>query len=68
MLAETLWKLSEKEAALAAHHGQLRPIYEALGLSREDVIALAGNSFEAAFVDVEQRQAWKQQLRRAAAL
>ena len=41
---------------------------EALGLSREDVIALAGNSFEAAFVDVEQRQAWKQQLRRAAAL
>ena len=31
---------------------------EALNLSREDVIALARNSFEAAFIGAEQRSAY----------
>ena len=41
---------------------------EALSLSREDVITLASNSFEAAFAGPEQRQAWKQALHKAAML
>ena len=41
---------------------------EALNLSREDVITLASNSFEAAFAGPEQRQAWKQALHKAVAL
>ena len=41
---------------------------EALSLSREDVITLASNSFEAAFAGPEQRQAWKQALHKAVAL
>ena len=41
---------------------------EALRLSREDVITLASNSFEAAFAGPEQRQAWKQALHKAVAL
>lgn len=40
---------------------------EALNLSREDVITLASNSFEAAFAGPEPRQAWKQALQKAVA-
>jgi adenine deaminase len=40
---------------------------EALDLSREDVIALARNSFEAAFVDLAQRKAFNQMVGQAVA-
>jgi adenine deaminase len=40
---------------------------EALNLSREEVITLASNSFEAAFAGPEQRQEWKQALHKAVA-
>jgi adenosine deaminase len=41
---------------------------EALGLSREEVIALANNSFEASFIDAERRSACLQQVRAVAAV
>ncbi|HAJ11551.1 MAG TPA: adenosine deaminase [Comamonadaceae bacterium] len=40
---------------------------EALQLTREDVIALAKNSFEASFIDVAQRQAFVAEVNRVAA-
>ncbi|MEZ5702493.1 MAG: adenosine deaminase [Burkholderiaceae bacterium] len=40
---------------------------EALGLSRDEVITLARNSFEAAFVTPEQRQKWMWQVQAVAA-
>jgi adenine deaminase len=40
---------------------------EALNLTRDDVVTLARNSFEAAFADAEQRVAWAHRLQKVAA-